>query len=556
MVALTDNLGGLLRDTIVRCWDLPAFSEYQGSTISYGDVAREVEKIHTLFRLAGVQPGERVALADRNSPHWAVAYIATLTYGAVIVPVLHEFKTHMMHHIVTHSDARILFVSPSVWEELNEAEMPQLQAVVSLATWDVLFDRYEGEVDLARGTIERAYAESHPEGISPARLDYHPGTGEELAEINYTSGTSGFSKGVMQPYRALLSNMQFAEGAIDLQPGDNVISILPMAHAYGQAFEFLSPFLRGCHIHFLTRMPSPKVIMGAFREIKPRIILMVPLIVEKIYKQQVLKVLSRPRIRFMLRLPIIDRVIQKRFHDALTETFGGNFIEIIVGGAALNHEVELFLKKIGFRYTVGYGMTECAPIITYASWDSNRLYSTGRIVPNMELRIAEPDAEGVGEIQVRGANLMQGYYKRPDLTAEVFTPDGWLRTGDLGTVDDEGFVYIRGRRKNMILGPSGQNIYPEEIEGLLNTMSYVQESLVVERDGRLVALIVPDFAAADAEGLSPHTIEAIMEDHRKELNQELPAFSQLQECVLYPEEFEKTPKKSIKRFLYEITREE
>ncbi len=556
MVALTDNLGGLLRATIASNWDLPAFSEYQGSTIRYGDVARKVEKIHTVFRLAGVQKGDRVALAGKNSPNWAVAYIATLTYGAVIVPVLHEFKTHMMHHIVTHSDARVLFVSPTIWENLNEGEMPHLLAVVSLDTWEILFDRYEGEVDVVRATIDNAYSEKYPEGISPEHLNYHPGTGDELAEINYTSGTSGFSKGVMQPYCALLSNMQFAEGAIPLQPGDNVISILPMAHAYGQAFEFLSPFLRGCHIHFLTRMPTPKIIMRAFREIKPRIILMVPLIVEKIYKQQVLKVLSRPRVRLLLKLPIIDRVIQKRFHDVLTETFGGNFIEIIIGGAALNQEVELFLKKIGFRYTVGYGMTECAPIITYASWDTNRPYSTGQIVPNMELRIAEPNPEGVGEIQVRGANVTQGYYKKPDLTAQMFTDDGWLRTGDLGLLDDEGFLYIKGRRKNMILGPSGQNIYPEEIEGLLNTMSYVQESLVVERKGRLVALIVPDFPAADAEGLSPRTIEAIMEDHRRELNHELPAFCQLQECILYPEEFEKTPKKSIKRFLYDIATED
>ena len=547
------DLGALLQGVIAQNWDSPACTEYQGPTMTYGEMAQQVAWLHMVFEAAGLQKGDKVALLSKNSTNWAITFIAILAYGAVVVPVLHEFKTAIVHHIVGHSDSKLLFVGDPIWENLNEVEMPGLAGIFSLTDWRLLHDGTGGPLRLRLATLRQQFKTRYPQGVRPSDLHYHPGRGEELAVISYTSGTTGFSKGVMLPYRCLLSNLQFAWTNVPLQAGDPVICILPMAHVYGQAFEFLNSIAHGCHLHFLTRMPTPKVIVRAFAEVRPRIIMLVPLILEKIYKTRILQELRRPKVKLLMSLPILDRQVKKRFHDALNELFGEEFYEVIVGGAGLNGHVEAFLRDVGFRFTVGYGMTECGPIITYADWRDTRPYSTGRAVVNMEVRIGGADpATGVGEIEVRGANVMLGYYKNEQATRETFTPDGWLRTGDLATMDADGYIYIKGRSKNMILGPSGQNIYPEEIEGLLNTLPYVQEALVVDDDGRLVALVVPDFGLLDAHGIAGQAVEELLEEYRNQVNHELPQYSQLARVQLYPEEFEKTPKKSIKRFLYRL----
>ncbi len=544
--AVEQTIGFKIRRAILENWDRPALTEYTVETVTYGELGRQIARVHAQLAAVGVKPGDRVALIGRSTIGWAAVYFGVVTYGAVIVPILNDFKGSTVNHIVNHSEAKVFYVAESHWEALGESSMPSVEAFISIGTGRILYSKQKEVAarDWGIPAMEKADFEALP-------IRYT--TGEELAEINYTSGTTGFSKGVMQPFRSLESNVQFAEGVIPVQPGDTVISVLPLAHAYGQAFEFLYCFTRGCHIHFISKTPSPKVIAQAFAEIKPRIILIVPLIMEKIYKQHILKQLNRRGMRLLMRAPVIGERVKRKFCDALSGFFGDNFLEVIIGGAALNPEVELFLKRIGFRYTVGYGMTECAPIITYASWDTHRLHSTGRVVVNMELRINEPNSEtGVGEVVVRGKNVMLGYYRDPALTEEVFTPDGWLRTGDLAYLDAEGNLFIKGRSKNMILGPSGQNIYPEEVEAVLNSQPYIQESLVAEQDGKLVALVVPDFVNASADGVPIDVLEARFEEVRKAVNKELPAYSQIAAIQLYPEEFEKTPKKSIKRFMYAL----
>lgn len=534
-------------------WDRPAFSEYRGETVLYSDVARKIAKIHMVFEAAGLQKGDRVAIVGRNSSNWAVSFLAVLSYGAVVVPVLHEFKSATIHHVVNHSEARVLFVSESIWEGLNEDDIPEVAAVIGLDKMTVLYEPLRsGPVAKVRNGIDAQYGREYPRGIRPEHLYYHRGAGEELAELNYTSGTTGFSKGVMLPYRSILSNMQTGAESIPLHSGDTMISILPLAHCLGQTFEFLYPFLCGVHLYFLGRVPSPKLLVQAFKEVKPRVIIMVPLIVEKIYKQHILKVLRKPMVRMLMRVPLLDRGIKRRFNKALSDVFGGNFVDILIGGAPLNSRVDRFLQRIGFHYSQGYGMTECGPIIAYSTWDKTAFRSCGQPAVNLEVRIAKPNGDGIGEIQVRGANVMLGYYKSPKLTAEVMTKDGWLKTGDLGKLDKRGNLYIKGREKNMLLGPTGQNIYPEEIESPLNTMPYVQESLILSHDKKLVALVVPDYAALDADGVQEEELGRIMEENRVLLNEELPAYSQVAEVRLHPEEFEKTPKKSIKRYLYTV----
>ena len=544
----------LLEQSVKQNWDLPCFTDYQGTTLYYSDVARKVEKIHIIFEKTGIKKGDKIALIGKNSSTWAVAFIATVSYGAVLVPILHDFKPDNVHHIVNHSDARVLFTGDTIWENLNEAHMRGVKCIISLTDFSILHENTPFSVKEIRGKVREFFNVKYAQGFTPQQVVYHKDQPDELAIINYTSGTSGFSKGVMLPHRSLWSNMVFGKEVMPLKPGDNMVSILPLAHAYGAAFEFLFPFTVGCHIHFLTRTPSPKIILDAFAELRPRVVLSVPLIIEKIYRKNVLDALKRPSLRLLLKVPIIDRRVLNKIKQKLTAVFGDNFIEVIIGGAALNPEVESFLRKIGFRYTVGYGMTECGPIITYDSWKTNRLYSPGKAVVNMEVKIDSEDPEnGVGEILVKGENVMLGYYKNEEATHQSIDSEGWLHTGDLGIIDRDGYLYIKGRSKNMILGPSGQNIYPEEIEARINNMPFVQESLIVEHNQKLVALIFPDFDAADKAGYSNEDLERIMEENRVLANKSLPAYCQIVKVKLYPEEFEKTPKKSIKRFLYQLS---
>lgn len=543
----------LFEQSIKQNWDLPAFTDYQGATLKYSDVARKVEKIHIIFEKTGIKKGDKIALIGRNSSTWAVAFIATVSYGAVLVPILQDFKPDNVHHIVNHSDARVLFVGDNIWENLIESNMRGVKCIISLTDFSILHENTPFSVKEIHAQVKDLFAAKFSNGFSPESVSYHKDEPEELALINYTSGTSGFSKGVMLPYRSLWSNMEFAKGVMPLKPGDNMVSILPLAHAYGASFEFLFQFTVGCHIHFLTKTPSPKIILDAFAELRPRVVLAVPLIIEKIYRKQVLDALKRPSLKLLLRVPIIDRRILNKIKDKLTKVFGNNFIEVIIGGAALNPEVEEFLRKIGFRYTIGYGMTECGPIITYDSWNTNRLHSCGKAVVNMLVKIDSDDPLSIpGEILVKGDNVMLGYYKNPEATSQAVDNEGWLHTGDLGIIDKDGYVYIKGRSKNMILGSSGQNIYPEEIEAKINNMPFVQESLVVEQNHRLIGLIFPDFDAADVAGYSNSDLERIMEENRVLINKSLPLYCQIAKVKLYPEEFEKTPKKSIKRFLYQI----
>ena len=543
----------LLENGVKQNWNLPCFTDYQGTTLNYSDVARKIAKIHIIFEKTGIQKGDKIALIGKNSSTWAVAFIATVSYGAVIVPILHDFKPDNVHHIVNHSDARVLFTGDNIWENLNEAQMRGVKCIISLTDFSILHENTPFSVKEIQARKNELFEEKFSNGFTPDVISYHKDSPNALAVINYTSGTSGFSKGVMLPYRCLWSNMMFAQSVIPLQPGDNMVSILPLAHAYGASFEFLYQFTVGCHVHFLTKAPSPKIIIDAFADIKPCVVLSVPLIIEKIYRKNIMDALKRPSLRLLLKVPIIDRRIMNKINHKLTSIFGDKFIEVIIGGAALNPEVECFLKKIGFRYTVGYGMTECGPIITYDSWKTNLLYSTGKSVVNMQVKIDSSDPENVvGEILAKGDNVMLGYYKNPEATRQSIDEDGWLHTGDLGIIDKDGYLFIKGRSKNMILGPSGQNIYPEEIEAKINNMPFVQESLVVEQNHKLVALIFPDFDLADVTGYSNEDLERVMEENKVELNRTLPQYCQIVKVKLYPEEFEKTPKKSIKRFLYQF----
>ena len=541
-----------LEDSIKKNWDLDALTDYKGATLQYKDVARKIEKLHIIFELSGIKQGDKIAVCGRNSSHWGVTFLAAVTYGAVIVPILHEFKSDNIHNIVNHSEARLLMVGDMVWENLNENAMPLLEGVILMNDYTLLVSR-SSKLDYARDHLNELFGKKYPRNFRREHVSYRRDTPEELAVINYTSGTTSYSKGVMIPYRALWSNTQFAFDVLKMNPGDKLVSMLPMAHMYGLAFEFLYEFSVGCHIYFLTRMPSPKIIFQAFSEVKPNLVVAVPLIIEKIIKKNVLPKLETPAMKILLKVPIINDKIKATVREQMINAFGGNFYEIIVGGAAFNQEIEQFLKSIDFPYTVGYGMTECAPIICYEDWKYFKPGSCGKAAPRMEVKILSPDPENiVGEIVCKGPNVMLGYYKNPEATAEVIDKDGWLHTGDLGVMDAEGNVTIKGRSKNMLLGPSGQNIYPEEIEDKLNNMPFVSESIIIQQaDSKLAALVYPDFDDAFAHGLDNDAIAQAMEENRINLNTELPAYSQIARVKIYPEEFEKTPKKSIKRFLYQ-----
>ena len=540
-----------IESSIKENWDRPALTDYHGINCNYKDVARKIEKLHILFEHAGIKKGDKIALCGRNSTNWGIAFLATLTYGAVVVPILNEFKPDNIHNIVNHSEARLLFVGSVVWEGLNEASMEALEGILSLEDNSILVSRSQ-MLTHARERLNELFGKKYPDRFRPEDVTYTYDKPEELAIINYTSGTTSFSKGVMLPYRSLWSNLTFAFGVFGKLPGEQVISMLPMAHMYGLAFEFIYEFASGAHVFFLTRTPSPKIIADAFSTVRPNLIISVPLIIEKIIRKKVFPALEKPLIKLMLNLPLLDKKVKNSIRQKVIDAFGGNFKELIVGGAALNKEVEEFLHSINFPYTVGYGMTECGPIICSSRWETLKLASCGKATTRMEVRIDSPDPKThAGEIVCRGMNMMLGYYKNPEATAQIIDANGWLHTGDLGTIDDEGYVTVRGRSKNLLLTSSGQNIYPEEIESKLNNMPYVAESLIVLQHDKLVALIYPDFDDAFAHGLQQADIIKVMEANRVELNQQLPNYSQISKVKIHFEEFEKTAKKSIKRFMYQ-----
>lgn len=533
-------------------WERPAISNYQGVTLKYGDVARRMEKLHIMFEECGLQKGDKVAICSRNQANWAVSFLATMTYGAVPVPLLHEFKSSNIHHLVNHSEAKILFVDDVIWEGLTEIEMPDLHAIIQVNTFKLLYAKDEKIVQ-AREHLNELFGRKYPMSFTPEALNYYEDSADELAIINYTSGTSGFSKGVMIPYRAVFSNIEFARTVLPgLDHTKSVVSMLPSAHMYGLMFELLYELSVGAHVHFLSRVPSPKIIMQALSEVKPYIIIAVPLVIEKIYKSKVKPILEKEGIKVLMKLPVLRQVVMEKIRTELVNAFGGEFYEVIIGGAAFNKEVEAFFKKINFPFTVGYGMTECAPIISYDDWKVEKLYSCGKAAPNMDIRIDSSDPVNVpGEIQVRGANVFLGYFKNEEATNEVLTDDGWFRTGDMGVMDAEGSLFIKGRTKCMILGPSGQNIYPEEVETVINSQPYVIDSLVVEDNGGLTALIYPDFQQGAREGMNQDAFVKYMEGTLVDLNKELPNYAKLKKIEVMSEDFERTPKKSIKRYLYQ-----
>ena len=540
-----------IEQSIIKNWDKDALTDYKGITLQYKDVARKIAKFHIVLESAGIQPGDKIAVCGRNSAHWGVTFLATITYGAVIVPILHEFKADNIHNIVNHSEAKLLFVGDQAWENLNEDAMPLLEGIASLTDFTALVSRNE-KLTYAFEHRNASYGQRYPKNFRPEHICYRKDRPEELAIINYTSGTTGYSKGVMLPYRSIWSNVAYCFEMLPVKAGDHIVSMLPMGHVFGMVYDFLYGFSAGAHIYFLTRMPSPKIIAQSFAEIKPRVISCVPLIVEKIIKKDILPRVDSKIGKLLLKVPIVNDKIKSLARQAAMEIFGGNFDEIIIGGAPFNAEVEAFLKKIGFPYTIAYGMTECGPIICSSRWETLKLASCGKATTRMEVRIDSPDPKThAGEIVCRGMTMMLGYYKNPEATAQIIDANGWLHTGDLGTIDDEGYVTVRGRSKNLLLTSSGQNIYPEEIESKLNNMPYVAESLIVLQHDKLVALIYPDFDDAFAHGLQQADIIKVMEANRVELNQQLPNYSQISKVKIHFEEFEKTAKKSIKRFMYQ-----
>ena len=545
------SVNKIYQEAFKKHWDRPAISNYQGITLHYRDVARRIEKMHIMFEECGLGKGDKVAICSRNQANWAVAFLSTMTYGAVPVPLLHEFKSSNIHHLVNHSEAKILFVDDVIWEGLSESEMPDLHAIIQVNTFKLLYAKDEKIVE-AREHLNELFGRKYPNAFTVDDLNYYEDSADELAIINYTSGTSGFSKGVMIPYRAIFSNIEFARKVLpNLNHTKSVVSMLPSAHMYGLMFELLYELSVGAHVHFLSRVPSPKIIMKALADVKPYIVVAVPLVIEKIYKSKVKPILEKEGIKFLMKLPGLNQVVLNKIKTELVNAFGGEFHEVIIGGAAFNKEVEAFFKKMNFPFTVGYGMTECAPIITYDDWSEAKLYSCGKITPNMEIRIASADPQNVpGEIQVRGANVFLGYYKNEEATKETFTEDGWFRTGDMGVLDADGNLFIKGRTKCMILGPSGQNIYPEEVETVINSQPYVVDSLVVEEEGGLTALIYPDFPQGERDGMDQKTFAKYIEDTLPELNKVLPNYARLKKIVVMMEDFERTPKRSIKRYLY------
>ena len=551
---IQDSFIQLIEQSIRKNWDRSALTDYKGATLQYKDVARKIEKMHILFQHAGIQPGDKIALCGRNSANWGATFLGVITYGAVAVPILHEFKADNVHNIVNHSEARMLFVGDQVWENFNEAAMPHLEGIIELKNFDLVVSRSK-QLSYAREHLNKEFGKKYPCRFRAEQVSYRRESPEELAVINYTSGTTGYSKGVMLPYRSILSNVVHIDNKVGLKAGDRIVSMLPLGHIFGLVFDFLYGITAGAHLWFLTRMPSPKIIAESFTEIRPRIIACVPLIVEKIFKKNILPKVDNKLGKLLLNLPIISDKIKENIRQQAMEVFGGNFIEIVVGGAPFNAEVEAFLRKINFPYTIAYGMTECAPLICHSRWDEIQYTSCGKTVANMETRVLSDDPTRIpGELVCRGMNTMLGYYKNEKATEETIDKEGWLHTGDMAIKDEQGNIYIKGRCKNMLLTASGQNIYPEEIEARLNNMPFVNESLVILQNNKLIALVYPDNEEAFQQNMNAHQLEEAIENNRIELNSQLPAYAQITRIKLYPEEFEKTAKKSIKRYLYQDIR--
>ena len=547
------SFNSLIEQSIIKNWELDALTDYKGATLQYRDVARKIEKLHIIFQNSGIDKGDKIAICGRNSSNWAVVFLATLTYGAVAVPILHEFMPDQVHNIVNHSEAKLLFVGDMVAPTIQEEEMPHLEGILFIPDFSVLVSRSE-KLTYAREHLNEIFGHKYPKYFRQEHVNYYKEESpEELLLINYTSGTTGFSKGVMIPARALWSNYDFATGVLGdkVSRGDNIISILPMAHMYGMMFEFLFEFLIGCHIYFLTRIPSPAIIAQAFAEVKPAVIIAVPLVIEKIIRKKVFPKIQNNLMKLLLNMPVVSKKVNQKICEEVKNAFGGRFYEIIVGGAAFNQEIENFLHKINFPYTVGYGTTECAPIIAYSDYNDFVPGSCGKAVVHMQVEIESSDPQNIpGEIIVKGLNVMLGYYKNEEATNQVLDSNGWYHTGDLGIMDKDGNIFIKGRSKNMLLGSNGQNIYPEEIEDKLNSLALVGESIVLQREEKLVALVHPDMEEAESMGFSLEDIQKVMTQNLQTLNEMMPGYSKVSEIILHEEEFEKTPKKSIKRYLY------
>jgi len=548
---LKENLVEFIERSIKSNWDIESLADYKGGTYKYSEVAEHIARLHIIFEKAGIKKGDKISLLGKNSANWAIVYLATISYGAVTVPILPDFKPEDVHNIVNHSDSIVLFVSDSLYETLEKGKMPELKFIINLIDFSVISDNI-GIAKETTGNIHQLFNEKYPDGFKAESFNLEHIENKELAVISYTSGTTGHSKGVMIPHNSLIANVRFAHDHMPLVPNDKIVSFLPLAHAYGCAFEFVFPFTLGCHITFLGKIPSPQVVVQAFQEIKPRLILSVPLVIEKIYKNQLLPVINQPKMKILMKIPGLNKLIFSKIRKKLNHVFGGNFHEVVIGGAAFNKDAEIFFTKIKFPFTVGYGMTECGPLISYAGWKETKIGSAGKLVDTLEIKIDSQDPyKEIGEIMVKGENLMYGYYKNEKATKEVLDDEGWLHTGDLGVIDKENFIFIKGRSKSLILGPSGQNIYPEEIEDKINNLQYVSESVVVDRNGKLVALIYPDKEKIEKDGIDEGKLKEIMDQYRKSINENFPAYMNISEFRINAEEFEKTPKRSIRRFMYQ-----
>ncbi len=536
-------------NSIAKNWNLPALSDYNGEKFTFAETGKQILKFHLLFEKLGIKKGDKIALVGKNSARWCCVYLAVTSYGAVIVPILPDFKPDDIQSIINHSDSVLLFSFDTFYQATDISKMPAIRAIFSTNTFEIV--KSDDEVRSVYSTIDNEFDKKYGTGLTGETFKLPEISNEELAVISYTSGTTGFSKGVMLQHNSLAANVKYAQENMPLVPGDPIVSFLPLAHSYGCAFEFLFPFSIGCNITILTKTPSPQIVTQAFQEVRPRLILSVPLVIEKIFKARILPAISKFPANVLLKLPLLNKVVYKKVKANLTQAFGGNFREVVIGGAAFNLEAETFMKKIKFPFAVGYGMTECGPLISYAPWHVNKIAASGRKVDTLEVIVDSPDpAKIVGEILLRGENAMVGYYKNPEATHEIIDEQGWLHTGDLGLIDKDGFIFIKGRSKSMILGPSGKNIYPEEIEASINNKHYVSESLVVFRDEKLVALVYPDSEKLKADNITDEALAEIMEHYRKEVNAILPKYMNVSRFEIHPEEFVKTPKRSIKRYLY------
>ena len=546
---IKERLVGYIEQSIRQNWSIEALSNYRETGLTYKQIAEHMLKFHIFFRETGVKEGDKIALVGRNSAYWCIVYLATVTYGAVVVPILPDFKPEDLINLINHSDAQLLIVDDKIFETLDCSRMPEVTCVISLDTFKMIVSGNDRNKE-AWSSVDEKYSKTYPD-LKPENIKFSDVTNDKLAVISYTGGTTGFSKGVMITHNSLAANVRFAQNNMPLKPGDPLVSFLPLAHTYGCAFEFLFPFTFGCHITILSKTPSPAIIVQAFQEIRPRLILSVPLVIEKVFKKKLLPVINKPLMKIMLAIPGVNKILHKKIRLTLEESFGGKFKEIVIGGAAFNPQAESFFKKINFRFSVGYGMTECGPLISYASWDTTKLGASGRPVDTLEVKIDSPDPRNqIGEIILRGENVMLGYYKNEKATKEIIDENGWMHTGDLGVMDEEGNIFIKGRSKAMILGPSGKNIFPEEIEAVFNNMDYIAESLVISEDNKLVALIYPDYEVIKRDNISEEQLTKIIEEARKKVNEQIPEFMVVHKIRIHPEEFAKTPKRSIKRFLY------